>query len=218
MMNFDFDAAVFDMDGTLLNTMPYWRFSSLEYALAHQWPVYPDLVAKMYATSSRKLIYEYAARQGVTLDHQEMVRELEGYMNRHYLYDASLKDPALPAFLKLLREKGIRLCVATGSPREFARNGLRRLGILDYFEFVTDNYEGEFTKDQIGYFDAVTRRLGVAPDRCWVFEDAFYAMKSAKASGLRVCAVEDDAQIADREAIKAFADAYIHSYSELMEP
>lgn len=216
MMNLDFDAAIFDMDGTLLNTMPYWRFTALEYALHHQWPVYPDLVERMYRTSSRKLVYEYADRQGVQLDHMAMVHELEGYMNRHYLYDANLKDDAVPAFLEKLRSKGIRMCVATGSPREYARNGLRRLGILDCFDFVTDNYETEYTKDQPGYFDGVVRRLDAAPERCWVFEDALYAMRSAKASGLKICAIEDDAQIAEREEIRAFADLYIQSYSELL--
>ena len=72
------------------------------------------------------------------------------------------------------------------------------------------------TKDRPGYFDLVVRRLGVSPERCMVFEDALYAMESAKASGLRVCAIEDDAQLSDREGIKALADLYICSYSELM--
>ena len=217
MLNLDFDAAVFDMDGTLLNTMPYWRFTALEYALARQWPVYADLVEKMYRTSSRKLVYEYAARQGVVPDHKEMVHELEGYMNRHYLCDAGLKDPDVPRFLERLRAYGIRMCVATGSPRAYACNGLRRLGLLDFFEFVTDNYEMPLTKDRPGYFDLLAERLGVEPGRCWVFEDALYAMKSARASGMRICAIEDDAQLADREAIRDLADLYIRRYAELMD-
>ena len=108
------------------------------------------------------------------------------------------------------------MCVATGSPRAYARNGLRRLGLLDYFDFVTDNYEGALTKDKPGYFDALLARLGVTRERCWVFEDALYAMESAKASGLRVCAIEDDAQLADREGIRALADVYIRDYGELL--
>ena len=215
-MKIDFDAAIFDMDGTLLDTMPYWRFTAMEYALAHQWPVYADFAERMYRTSARRLLHEYAERVGVKLDHEAMVHELEGYMNRHYLYDAHLKDPALPTFLQMLKANGVRMCVATGTPRAYARNGLRRLGILDYFDFVTDNYEMPLTKDRPGYFDLVVRRLGVSPERCMVFEDALYAMESAKASGLRVCAIEDDAQLSDREGIKALADLYICSYSELM--
>lgn len=215
-MNFDFDAAIFDMDGTLLNTMPYWRYTSLEYLLAHQLPVREDILLRMYATSSRRLLAEYMDELGVPYERGEMIRELEGYMNRHYLYDAHLKVPSVPLLLDRLRSEGVRMCVATGSPREYARNGLRRLGLLDYFEFVTDNYEGCYTKDQPGYFDEVMGRLGATADRCWVFEDALYAMESAKASGLRVCAIEEDTQLESREAIKALADVYVRDYRELL--
>ena len=217
MMDFNFDAAIFDMDGTMLDTMRYWRFTGLEYALHHGWPILPDVISRMYGVSARKIVYEYAERAGAKIeDHMEMVHELEGYMHRHYLYDANLKDPALPAFLETLKSRGVRMCVATGAPREYAKDGLSRLGILKYFDFVTDNYESEHSKEKPGYFDWVMGRLGVSADRCWVFEDALYAMKSAKASGLRVCAIEDDAQISEREDIKALADVYIRSYSELM--
>jgi len=155
-------------------------------------------------------------QNGLNLDRQAVVAEMEGYMNRHYLYDANLKCPSVPAFLEKLKRQGVRMCVATGSPRAYARNGLRRLGLLDYFDFVTDNYEGALTKDKPGYFDALLARLGVTRERCWVFEDALYAMESAKASGLRVCAIEDDAQLADRASIRALADVYIRDYAELM--
>lgn len=216
MFSFDFDAAIFDMDGTLLDTMPYWRYTTLEFMLAHQMPVSDELLTRMYKTSSRKLVMEVAAQGGLNLDKRAVVAEMEGYMNRHYLYDAHYKCPSVPAFLERLKREGVRMCVATGSPREYARNGLRRLGLLEYFDFVTDNYEGDLTKDKPGYFDGLLARLGASRARSWVFEDALYAMESAKACGLRVCAIEDDSQLADRDAIKALADVYIRDYTELM--
>lgn len=216
MFNYDFDAAIFDMDGTLLDTMPYWRYTTLEFMLHHQLPVSDELLTRMYKTSSRRLVMQVSDQNGLNLDRRAVITEMEGYMNRHYLYDANLKCPSVPAFLERLKRQGVRMCVATGSPREYARNGLRRLGLLDYFDFVTDNYEGALTKDKPGYFDALLDRLRVSRERCWVFEDALYAMESAKASGLRVCAIEDDAQLADREGIRALADVYIRDYAELM--
>ncbi len=216
IFSYDFSAAIFDMDGTLLDTMPYWRYTTLEYLLAHRLPVEEDVLVRMYSTSSRRLLMEVAQRYGVQMDRAAMISEIEGYMNRHYLYDAQLKSPSVPLFLEKLKRAGVRMCVATGSPRQYAANGLRRLGILDYFDFVTDNYEGRYTKDKPGYFDDVLSRLGVPADRCWVFEDALYAMESAKASGLRVCAIEEDTQLSSREGIKALADVYIRDYGELM--
>ena len=216
-MQLDFDGAIFDMDGTLLDTQCYWRYTTLEFLLAHQLPVPQDVLARMYTTSSRRLLMECVRQAGLTISREEIIREIEGYMNRHYLYDAHLKSPSVPAFLESLRTRGIRMCVATGSPRQYACNGLRRLGLLDYFEFVTDNYEGAHTKDQPEYFKDLLSRLNVPAERCWVFEDALYAVRSAKAAGLRVCAIEEGAQVVDREKIRALADIYIRDFAELME-
>lgn len=216
-MNWNVDAAIFDMDGTLLDTMRYWRYTSLEYLLAHGLPVRDEDLLRMHDTSSRKFLRGYAAREGLDFGpDREMIAELEGYMNRHYLYDAKLK-PDVPELLERLRARGVRMCVATGSPREYARNGLGRLGILENFEFVTDNYEEPLTKGEPAYFARVAERLGATPDRCVVFEDALYAMEAAKAAGCRVVAIEDGTARRQRDAIRATADRYVQRYAELWD-
>ena len=217
MLNFDFDAAIFDMDGTLLDTMRYWRYTSLEYLLAHQLPVRPEDLARMEWTSSRALVKEIAEREGFDMGSwQTMVGELEEFMNRHYLHDVKRREN-VPELLEKLRGMGKPMCVATGAPRQYARNGLSRLGILKYFEFVTDCYEFGMDKSQPEYFEEVARRLGTKPERCVVFEDALYAMKSAKAAGCRVVAIEDSTARLQRDEIRAIADRYILNYSELLD-
>ena len=217
MLNFDFDAAIFDMDGTLLDTMRYWRYTSLEYLLAHQLPVRPEDLARMEWTSSRALVKEIAEREGFDMGSwQTMVGELEEFMNRHYLHDAKRREN-VPELLEKLRGMGKPVCVATGAPRQYARNGLSRLGILKYFEFVTDCYEFGMDKSQPEYFEEVARRLGTKSERCVVFEDALYAVKSAKTAGCRVVAIEDSTARLQRDEIRAVADRYILNYSELLD-
>ncbi len=220
-MNFsyDFDAAIFDMDGTLLDTMRYWRFTTLEFLLAHGLPVKNEDLVRMLDTSSRKLLYDIAERDGIEIgDKKTVVTELEDYMGRHYQYDSYPKDGSVRAFLQKLKDSGIRMCVATGSRREHARVGLERAGLLDFFEFVTDNYEANngITKAEPEYFIQTAARLGVAPERCVVFEDACYAMEAAKKAGMRVLAIEDQTARKQREKIVEVADWYIKSYAELL--
>lgn len=216
-MDWNVDAAIFDMDGTLLDTMRYWRYTTLEYLLARGLPVSDEDLLRMHDTSSRRFLLDYAAREGLDFGpEREMIAELEGYMNRHYLYDAKLKSD-VPELLDRLARRGVRLCVATGSPREYARNGLGRLGILDRFAFVTDNYEMPLTKAEPEYFARVAARLGTVPEKCAVFEDALYAMQSAKAAGCRVVAIEDSTARRQRDAICGLADRYVRRWSELWD-
>ena len=209
-------AAIFDMDGTLLDTMPYWRFTTIEYCLRHAVPVRDEDLISLRYVSSRKMIAGILDREGRTdLDRGAIIPEVEAYMNRHYLYDARIKEGIIE-YLEKLRAAGIRMCVSTGSPREYARNGLKRLGLIDYFEFVTDGYEYGVSKHDPKHFDLLAERLGTAAEHCEVYEDALYAMRSAKAAGCRVTAIEDGTAAPDREEIRALADRYITGWQELL--
>ena len=216
MMNFDFDAAIFDLDSTLLDTQRYWRYTSLEYLLAHGMPVSPETLLKMNGLSSRKLLPELARQLGIALDYDAMERELDGYMDRHYRLDAPLKTASVPAFLERLKGAGVRMCVATVSPCASIREALERLDILRFFDDVFTQKSGKQVKNDPSYFTDVLARMGATADRAWVFEDALYAMRSAKAAGLRVCAIREDTQAADWPEIQRVADLCIDDYAELL--
>ena len=210
-----FKAALFDMDGTLLCTMRYWRFTTLEVLLAHDVIPTPEQLSQMYSTSSRKLCMQILAERGVELSYDDVVREMEGYMHRHYLHDAHEK-PRVGEYLAQLQRAGIPICVATGSPREYARDGLARLGLAQYFAFITDGYEFGMTKRDPAYFRLMAQKLGVEPGELCVFEDALYSMKAAKEAGCPVMAILDHAQEHDWEEIKALADHWFTDYAELL--
>ena len=210
-----FKAALFDMDGTLLCTMRYWRFTTLEVLLAHDIIPTPEQLAQMYSTSSRKLCMQILAERGVELSYEDAVREMEGYMHRHYLHDAHAK-PGVGEYLAQLQRAGIPMCVATGAPRQYARDGLARLGLAQYFDFITAGYEFGMDKHDPAYFCLMAEKLGVEAGEMCVFEDALYSIKSAKAAGCPVMAILDPAYQRDWEKIKGLADHWFADYGELL--
>lgn len=210
-----FKAALFDMDGTLLCTMRYWRFTTLELLLTLDIIPTPEQLGLMYSTSSRKLCMEILKENGIEMSYRELVTRLEGFMHRHYLHDAHAKS-RVEEYLERLHAAGIPMIVATGAPREYARDGLERLGLAKYFEFITDGYEFGITKHEAGYFTLMAEKLGVKPEEMLVFEDALYSMKSAKEAGCPVVAILDNTQKHDWEEIKALADHAVSGYEELL--
>ena len=210
-----FKAALFDMDGTLLCTMRYWRYTTLELLLAHDVLPTPEELGQMFSTSSRRLCMQILENRGMRMDEVDMVREMEGYMHRHYLHDAHAK-PNVEAYLSNLRDAGIPMCVATGSPREYARDGLARLGLAQYFEFITDGYEFGMNKSDPAYFHLMAQKLGVEAGEMCVFEDALYSIKAAKEAGCPVMAIQEAAQQNNWEEIKALSDHWFEDYGELL--
>ena len=103
-----FKAALFDLDGTLLCSMRYWRFSTLELLLAHDVSPTGEDLSRMYLTSSKRLCAEILEAHGIHMEQAEIVHELEAYMHRHYLCDAHAK-PHAEAYLRTLQAEGIRM-------------------------------------------------------------------------------------------------------------
>ncbi len=133
-------------------------------------------------------------------------------MGRHYRYDV-VEKPGVGEFLAALQADGRAPVRGHRRAAGAVSVALERLGLRPYFEFVTDSYEVGLRKSDPAYFPAVARRLGAARRKtCWVFEDALHAMESAKAAGMRVCAIDDYTGEPQREAILSVADAFISDY------
>ena len=172
---------LFDMDGTLIDSMPYWRLTTLEFLIKHGLPIGADTLSDFIYVSSRKLCSQICEENGVYMTREEIVGELERYMSRHYQNDVH-KKPYIAEFLDKLKASGVKMSVATAAPRSIAANALYKMDLLKYFDFVTDTYELGVKKDGAEYFLKVAERMGTPIERCRVFEDALYAVRGVGSS------------------------------------
>ena len=205
----------FDMDGTLIDSMGYWRMCNVQFLLRHHLPMDPEIMRDALFQSNRVMVPRYIERYQLDMDVEEIYREYETMMLDHYERDIEPKPGALKYLISLKRQ-GVRICVATATPRRIAERALSKYGLMPYIEFVTDPYELGETKAHPAFFHRLAEKAGVDVGEIAMFEDALYAMQGARGAGLGVIGVSDHTNASDREAIRAVCDRMIDSYDELV--
>ncbi|MBQ4158436.1 MAG: HAD family phosphatase [Clostridia bacterium] len=217
-MNFtkDFDAVIFDMDGTILDSMWAWRGENRLFLQRHGLPIPEEFKENIDVMSSHALAryIEKAYPGAFTFD--SIIDEYIESMKRHYVTDVFPKKGAR-AFLEALKAQGIKMCVATATPKENAKMALSQHDLLDYFAFVTDDKENGVSKSKPEYYGIVAKRLGVSRERCVMFEDSLYAMNAAKAAGLTPFAIEEKVHTGNEqlmEDIKNTALIFVKDFDE----
>lgn len=206
------DAVIFDLDGTLLNSLSAWEHSGTNF-LRTQGITPPEGLDEQLATMSlmdgaRLLKEKFALPQ----EPEEILRLTLEPIRRHYFEDIPAKN-GVPELLYILKAQGIKLCVATASDRELAEAALSRLGLLDLFDFVlTCDEVGLGKRSSLIYEDALYQ-LGTSKSRTLVVEDARYALETAKRAGFLTAGVADPhTPEADAQKIRAQADYYIEYF------
>ena len=201
--------AIFDMDGTLVDSMGYW-LGIVDELLAMTLPnvVLPEDVRRKVQTMGPARAGEYLASLGIfpegyTLDEEAGL----AIMREHYAKDIEVRAGVRP-LLDNLKAQGVRMGIATLTPRALVDVCLKRHGLDGYFEFfyTSDEYPEGKSTTRI-FLDAATH-FGASPESIWLFEDSLYSAMTAKSLGMRVAITEDGEQSEHFEALYEIADAY----------
>lgn len=199
--------AVFDIDGTLLDSMPIWDTIGEAYLRSIGGAPRENLREVFQSMSLYQAACYYRSAYGVTLSTEEIMAGVNAMLERYYQQEAPLK-PGAAALLGRLDQAGVRLCVATATDGHLVEAALSRQGVLSCFQEIFTCAQVGHGKDQPHIFEAALRCLGTERGETLVFEDALYAIRTAKGAGFPVAAVYD-AHEKEQHAVQALADLYL---------
>lgn len=213
----DFNAAIFDLDGTILDSMDVWEHIDIQFLKKRNLPVPENYVTEICARS-----FEEAAQYTIDLfGLQETVEGIIEEWNNMAVEEYSNHVGLLPYaldYLLCLKEHGIKLAVATGLPEKLYMPCLKNNSILELFDALCSTDEVQRGKEYSDVFELAAKKLGVAPEHCIVFDDVLPAIKSAKAARMLAGGIYDKYSADQRAEIERIADIYLLNFRQAPIP
>ncbi len=216
LKNPDFTAAVFDLDGTLFDSMGYWTHIDETFLARHGIDVVPEdyLLSIAHLGAEETAVYT-KQRFGFEETPEEMMREWHADAVRYYTAEVTMK-PGAREYLEKLRGAGIKLAIATANEKDLYVPALERLGIMSWFAAAAEVSECRRKKGFPDIYELACSRMGAVTAETVVFEDIYIGLCGAKDGGFRTVGVYDETSARDTGLIKACTDAFVYSFTELL--
>ncbi len=205
--------AIFDFDGTLFDSMHVWkgiRYKFFEILGLQMTPEDEELFKGLFLRESLTLAIE---RFNLEKSYEELLGMLFDYIKGRYLQETEPKSDIID-FLEKLKTKGVKMGIATATGESALMAVLEKYNMMHYFSAIYSTYTVGASKTEPKVYDVVLDAIGTEKETTWVFEDALYAAKTAKANGYNVVGIYDKSEPRQDE-LEALVDIYIHNYDEL---
>lgn len=207
----DKEGVIFDLDGSLVDSMWMWREIDIEYLGRFGISLPERLQAEIEGMSFSETAVYFKERFAIPDSLEQMKADWNRMAWDKYTYEVPLK-PGIREFLQGCKEHNIKLGIATSNSRELVDNIAKVHGLDEVFDCIMTSCEVAKGKPAPDIYLAVAKRLGVAPEKCLVFEDIIPGIMAGKIAGMQVCAVEDEYSVQDRAAKQELADFYIEDF------
>jgi len=213
---FPFEGAIFDLDGTLLDSMYVWHHVD-DLFFEKRGMAVPEDYGRALAGKSYRESAEYTIeRFGFTESWEEIVEEWTQMAIDEYSHHVKLK-PCAREYLLALKASGVKLAVATALPEYLYRPCLENLGILGWFDALCSTDEtGGRGKAKGEVFLLAAKRLNLEAEKCAVFEDVYEGVCGAKYAGMTAYCVKDAASAHTHGMSAEIADGMIDCFSYIL--
>ena len=212
----NYKAALFDLDGTLIDSMWMWHEIDELYLKKFNLEVPDDLASSIEGMGFSETAVYFKKRFKLN----QTIEQIKSCWNEMafdiYCNKVPLKNGVIE-FLEFLKEKGIKCAIGTSNSIDLAKAVIKSLGIDKYFDSLVTACMVNASKPKPDIYLAAARDLNVDNDKCIVFEDIPQGIISGHSAGMTTVAVEDDYSLDLTEKKKELADYYIKDYYEFME-
>ena len=204
---------ILDIDGTVLDSMSIWQDAGVRYLASQQIEAEPGLAEKIYYMSIPEAALYMRTRYGLEQSVEEISQGIKDVVRDFYYYEAPLKA-GVKEFLQKMSDRKIPVVAATASDEDHLEHAFTRLGIRQYFEYIFTCAQAGAGKQSPAVYHMAAGYLDRNPEELYVFEDALYAIRTAKLAGYHTIGVYDEESKEDQEMIREEADIYMESFKE----
>jgi HAD superfamily hydrolase (TIGR01509 family) len=205
--------AIFDLDGTLLDSMNVWKTLASDYLISRNIVPEKNLDEKFKTFSMEQGAQYYRTKYGLTESPDFLIENVNRMIEYKYENSIELKK-GVKEFLEFLYNKGVKMCVATASSKKLTKLALERNDILKYFVDIITCEDVGISKNSPYIFEKALEIINTNKLETIVFEDSLHAIETAKKAGFRVAAVYDLSAKEEEEEIKKISDYYFRTFKD----
>lgn len=209
-----YQAVIFDLDGTLVDSMWIWKDIDEAYLKGHGHTLPDDLQKDIEGMSTTETAQYFKDRFQITDTIDAIKAEWMDMARDYYAHRIPLRKGAR-SLIERLHQEGVKIGIGTSNFREMTELVLASHQISHLIHTIRTSCEVERGKPFPDVFLKVAEDLGVEPQACLVFEDTHAGVKAARAAGMDVIAIEDPLSLPYQEAIKEDATDYMRDFEGL---
>lgn len=201
-------AAIFDADGTLLDSMGQWNLVPYKYVKSLGVAADENIAEKLFTMTISEAAEFIIDEYELSVTVEEAVEGMDAIIREFYKNDVELKDGA-GELLEYFKAREIPMVIGTSTDRDCIEVGLERTGISAYFDRIYTSTEVGKSKEKPDLFIQAMEFMESSPDETIVFEDGLYSLKTAAALGMKTVGIFDEVSLSNQKELKELADLYV---------